>query len=249
MYATRHAAKAALLSLMLLAGGAQAQTLTGDRIATSGGDLVVHPVAHATLVLGWGGKTVYIDPVGGSEAFAGLPGADLVLITDVHGDHLNAETLQAVVGPNTSLVAPAAVVEQLSDALKAKTTTLANGQTQTLMGIGIEGVPMYNLTADRLQYHEKGRGNGYVLTLGDTRVYVSGDTEDVPEMRALQDIDVAFVCFNLPYTMTEEQAASAVREFAPRIVYPYHYRGSDVDKFAALVGSDGGIEVRVGSWY
>jgi L-ascorbate metabolism protein UlaG (beta-lactamase superfamily) len=109
---------------------------------------------------------------------------------------------------------------------------------------------MYNLTEERLQYHDKGRGNGYVVTLGGRRIYISGDTEDIPEMRALEDIDAAFVCFNLPYTMTEEQAASAVREFAPTIAYPYHYRGSDVEEFASLVGTDGGVEVRVlDGWY
>jgi L-ascorbate metabolism protein UlaG (beta-lactamase superfamily) len=118
-----------------------------------------------------------------------------------------------------------------------------------LLDLSVEAVPMYNLTPDRLQYHDKGRGNGYVVTLGGRRVYISGDTEDIPEMRALEDIDVAFVCFNLPYTMTEEQAASAVREFAPTIVYPYHYRGSDVERFTELVGSDAGVEVRTGGWY
>jgi L-ascorbate metabolism protein UlaG (beta-lactamase superfamily) len=238
------------LGLALLAGTAAAQMLSGDRIATNqGGDLVIHPIAHATFAMAWNGNTIYVDPVGGAEAFAGLPAANLVLITDVHGDHLNADTLTAVVGANTTIVAPAAVADQLPEALKAKTTVMGNGQTQSVMGISIEAVPMYNTTADRLQYHSKGRGNGYVVTLGGKRVYISGDTEDIPEMRALKNIDVAFVCFNLPYTMTEEQAASAVREFAPKIVYPYHYRGSDVDKFKSLVGTDKGIEVRLGKWY
>jgi len=108
---------------------------------------------------------------------------------------------------------------------------------------------MYNLTEERLRFHDKGRGNGYLVTFGGTRVYISGDTEDIPEMRSLEDIDVAFVCFNLPYTMTEDQAASAVLEFAPTVVYPYHYRGSDVAEFARLVGADSGIEVRLREWY
>ena len=123
------------------------------------------------------------------------------------------------------------------------------GPTAAVDGLDltVEAIPMYNLTSDRLQFHEKGRGNGYVVTLGGQRVYISGDTEDIPEMRALQNIDVAFVCFNLPYTMTEAQAASAVNEFAPRFVYPYHFQGSDVDAFAAMINE--GIEVRVGGWY
>ena len=126
---------------------------------------------------------------------------------------------------------------------------LANGETKSVAGVSIEAVPMYNLTADRLKYHNKGRGNGYVVMVGGKRVYISGDTEDIPEMRALKNIDVAFICMNLPYTMTEEQAASAVREFKPKIVYPFHYRGSDVEKFKRLVGEDSGVEVRLRDWY
>jgi L-ascorbate metabolism protein UlaG (beta-lactamase superfamily) len=221
-------------------------SLEGDRLATDSGDLIVHPLGHATFVMGWDGRTVYVDPVGGAARFAGLPSPDLILVTDVHGDHMDAETLSAVAGA-APIVGPAAVVEQLPDGLTGH--VLANGEQTTLLDITIEGVPMYNLTEDRLQYHAKGRGNGYVATFGGTRVYISGDTEDIPEMRGLQDIDAAFVCFNLPYTMTEEQAASAVREFAPDVVYPYHYRGSDVERFAALVGGDSGVDVRVLEWY
>src|SRR5213076_1891288 len=156
--------------------------------------------------------------------------------------HLDAGTLEAI-GGSATIVAPAAVAEKLPE--KLQTTVLANGETKSVAGISVEAVPMYNLTADRLKFHIKGRGNGYVVTLGGKLIYLSGDTEDIPEMRALKNIDVAFVCMNLPYTMTEEQAASAVREFKPRIVYPYHYRGSDTGKFQKLVGSDGGIEVRL----
>ena len=124
---------------------------------------------------------------------------------------------------------------------------LGNGNNVDQIGINIEAIPMYNLTQDRLQFHDKGRGNGYVVTFGGTRVYISGDTEDIPEMRNLEDIDVAFVCFNLPYTMTESQAASAINAFRPGIVYPYHYRGSDLALFTSMI--DDGIEVREGAWY
>ena len=133
--------------------------------------------------------------------------------------------------------------------LRPRTTTLANGETKSLLGLKIEAIPMYNTTSERAKYHAKGRGNGYVLTFADKRVYLSGDTEDIPEMRALKNIDVAFLCMNLPYTMTVEQAASAVREFRPKIVYPYHYRGSDLGKFKKLVGDDVGVEVRLRDWY
>jgi len=230
----------------LLAQGVSAQMM-GDHIATSGDDLIIHPVNHASFVMTWGPHPVYVDPVGGAELYEGLPRPHIILVTDIHGDHLNAETLTALATGPARIIAPAAVVEQLPEALKSRTTTLANGEKTDFMGMSFEAVPMYNTTQDRLQYHSKGRGNGYVMTVGGKRIYISGDTEDIPEMRALQNIDVAFVCFNLPYTMTEEQAASAVRAFHPTIVYPYHYRGSDVQKFTQLVGN--ASEVRVGAWY
>jgi len=235
----------AALSQMLPA----AESLTGDHVATKDGDIVIHPINHSTLALGWKNLTIYVDPVGGAKRFADLPRPDLILLTDIHGDHLNADTLKAVAGEKTALVAPAAVAEQLPADLRQRTTVLSNGETKSLLGITIEAVPMYNTTPDRAKYHAKGRGNGYVLTLGDKRVYLSGDTEDIPEMRALNNIDIAFLCMNLPYTMTVEQAASAVREFRPKIVYPYHCRGSDLEKFKQLVGDEVGVEVRLRDWY
>jgi len=228
---------------------AAANNLDGDKIATGDGDLVIHPINHATFVMGWNGKTIYVDPVGGPKRFDGLPKPDLILVTDIHGDHHDNGTLEAVATDKTALIAPAAVTEKLPEKLRKQTTVLANGETKTVIGVNIEAVPMYNLTADRLKFHTKGRGNGYVITLDGKRIYISGDTEDIPEMRALKNIDVAFVCMNLPYTMTVEQAASAVRAFKPKIVYPYHYRGSDTEKFKQLVGSDSGVEVRLRDWY
>jgi L-ascorbate metabolism protein UlaG (beta-lactamase superfamily) len=232
-----------------LAGVAAAQ-ITGDVVATTRANLVIHPIDHATFVMGWNGKAIYIDPVGGADRFAGLPTPDLILVTDIHGDHLNAETLTAIATSQTRIVAPAAAAERLPASLMGQTTALANGETRMFDDIGVEGVPMYNLTEDRLRFHDKGRGNGYVLTVGGTRVYIAGDTEDIPEMRALQNIHVAFVPMNLPYTMTEEQAASGVNAFNPEVVYPYHYLGSDAEKFKALVEAGGGnTEVRLRDWY
>jgi len=172
-----------------------------------------------------------------------------VLLTDIHGDHLNTNTLGNVVTEKSVLVAPPAAFELLPPNLRQRTTVIINGETRTIEGIKIEAMPMYNTTAERARYHVRGRGNGYVLTFSDKRVYVSGDTEDIPEMRALKNIDVAFICINLPYTMTVDQAASAVREFRPKIVYPYHYRGSDLEKFKQLVGTDAGVDVRIRDWY
>jgi len=242
-----HSLLMGLVLVWLAAGAVTAQEISGDRSAIDGAELIVHPIGHGTFVMGWNGRTIYVDPVGGGDRYAGLPGPDLILVTDIHGDHLDIETLQAVAGADTRIVAPAAVAAKLPDGLAGTTTVLANGGAESLLGFSVEAVPMYNLTEDRLKYHARGRGNGYVLELGGVRVYISGDTEDIPEMRALEDIDVAFICFNLPYTMTEEQAASAVREFAPDVVYPYHFRGSDVDEFTRLVGD--ASQVRVLDWY
>ena len=230
--------------------GVAAAQITGDAVETLRGDLIIHPLDHATFVMGWNGKAIYVDPVGGAERFAGLPTPDLILVTDMHGDHLDAETLSAIATPQTRIVAPAAVTEQLPASLMGQTNALANGGTRVFDDIRVEGVPMYNLTEERLQFHDNGRGNGYVVTMGGTRVYIAGDTEDVPEMRDLKNIDVAFVPMNLPYTMTEEQAASGVNAFNPDVVYPYHYGDSDVEKFKTLVeAGDGNTEVRLRDWY
>ncbi|HLY08349.1 MAG TPA: MBL fold metallo-hydrolase [Planctomycetota bacterium] len=225
--------------------------LTQDILSSEKGDLTIVPLQHATFVLKGGGKTVFVDPTGGGEAFKGQGKPDLILVTDIHGDHFDPKTLSAVRAPEAMLVVPAAVAEKLG-ADKGAAKILANGEKTACGDIGIEAVPMYNLTADRKNFHPKGRGNGYVLTIAGKRIYVSGDTEDIPEMRALKDIDAAFVCMNLPYTMDVEHAADAVLAFRPKVVYPYHYRGkemSDVEKFKSLVAKDKGIEVRLLKWY
>ncbi|WP_224361370.1 MBL fold metallo-hydrolase [Hyalangium versicolor] len=223
--------------------------ISGDAISTSQGDVIIHPINHATFVMHWADKMIYVDPVGGAAPFEGLPAPNVIFVTDIHSDHLSADTLTALVRVDTVIVAPQAVRDQLPANLQGVTQVLANGGTLTVAGIGVEAIPMYNITTDRLQYHTKGRGNGYVLTLGGKRIYIAGDTEDIPEMRQLRDIEVAFIPMNLPYTMTVQQAASAVREFKPKIVYPYHSRGSDLDEFTRLVGTDVGVEVRIRNWY
>lgn len=239
---------ATALGLGVSVHAAEAQ-LSGDRFTTTDGDLIVHPVNHASFLMSWKGQTIYVDPVGGSQRYTDLPRPDLILLTDIHGDHLNQATLSALAGPKTTLVAPPAVVNLLPSALRDKTIVLTNGQQKLVLNINLEALPMYNLSPDRSSFHAKGRGNGYVLTVGGKRVYISGDTEDIPEMLALKNIEVAFLCMNLPYTMTVEQAAGAVRKFQPKVVYPYHYRGSDLAKFAKLVGTDVGVEVRLREWY
>ncbi len=185
--------------------------LTGDHFTTQEGDLIIHPVNHASLIMSWQGQTIYVDPVGGAQRYDGLPRPDLILLTDIHGDHLHAATLTGVAGPKTALVAPQAVVDLLPGNLRERATVMANGQTKTILKINIDALPMYNLAPERAKYHPKGRGNGYLLSFGGKRVYLSGDTEDIPEMRALKNIDVAFLCMNLPFTMDVDHAASAVR--------------------------------------
>jgi L-ascorbate metabolism protein UlaG (beta-lactamase superfamily) len=243
---------ASLTALALVAAtpaAAQTPAVSGDRIATNRGELVIRPVSHASFVMTYGGKVIYVDPVGGVDPYLELPKPDLIVITDIHGDHMHPATLNALVGPTTPIMAPAAVRAALPANLQSRVILLQNGQSTTWSDIGFEAVPMYNITEGRLQNHPKGRGNGYVMTFGDKRVYVAGDTEATDEMKALRNIDVAFVPMNLPFTMTPQQAAEGVRAFRPRVVYPYHHRGSDVAEFARLVGADVGVEVRQRAWY
>ncbi|MEJ2585349.1 MAG: MBL fold metallo-hydrolase [Robiginitalea sp.] len=229
-----------------------AEAKTESRAQTD--DVEVHPVSHATAVLRWGETTIYVDPVGGADAFAGYPNADLILITDEHGDHYSLETLEGLPTQNAKIIAPRVVANQLPESFTPQIDVLDNGSIKERYGITIKAIPMYNLREEAKDFHVKGRGNGYVLEKNGMRIYFSGDTEDIPEMRALTDIDKAFVCMNLPYTMTVQQAADAVLDFAPAEVYPYHYRGrpevSDVKRFAELVG-EGNPDIRVVQldWY
>ncbi|MBU2938740.1 MBL fold metallo-hydrolase [Lacinutrix sp. C3R15] len=217
-------------------------------------DLKIIPIEHATMVLEYENNVIYVDPVGGVEAFKGQKKPTLILITDIHGDHLNAETLEALDLSHATLVMPKAVAEKLPELKTLKNIILDNGKTTTVNTIAIEAIPMYNLREEALKFHAKGRGNGYLLTLGNERIYISGDTEDIPEMRALKNIDKAFVCMNLPYTMPVESAASAVLDFKPKQVYPYHFRGteglSDVALFKTIVSKQNkDIEVIQLQWY
>ncbi|SFA78712.1 L-ascorbate metabolism protein UlaG, beta-lactamase superfamily [Poseidonocella pacifica] len=217
---------------------------------TDSGEMTVHPVEHASMVLETPGGVIYVDPVGGAEAYADLPKAQFVLITHQHADHFDPVTLAAVAPEGVPILTNPAVYEMLDDTLKAQATAIANGESTTLGGMSVDAIPAYNLTEDRLKYHPPGRDNGYILDVDGLTVYIAGDTEDTPEMRALSGIDVAFVPMNLPYTMEVEKAADAVAEFKPTVVYPYHYRGSDIEAFAKLVqDATSDVEVRFGDWY
>jgi L-ascorbate metabolism protein UlaG (beta-lactamase superfamily) len=220
-----------------------------DQIATSLGSLTVHPVHHASLALTVGDAVIFSDPVGDPSRYAGLPKPTLILVTHEHGDHFSNETLEALPGEAPLVVNPG-VFEALSPALTSRATRLANGESTHATGIPVAALPAYNITPERRKYHPRGPYNGYVLTLGNARVYIAGDTEDTPEMRGLSGISLAFLPMNLPYTMTVEQAASAVSDFRPVVVYPFHYKGSDLNAFKSLVESGkSGTEVRIRDWY
>lgn len=241
-------------SLLLTTMHAVAQQSGPDTVQTAKGVLTIQPVQHASLVLSFNGATIYADPDGGGEKYKSFAKPDVILITDIHGDHFNPGTLDAVKTPNTILVVPQAVADKLTAEDRAKAVVLRNGEQTTQAGISITAIPMYNPPGGPDAKHPKGRGNGYVLNIGGKNVYLSGDTEDIPEMRGLKKIDVAFVCMNLPYTMDVNHAADAVLAFKPRIVYPYHYRGqgglSDVNAFKRQVEEGNKhIEVRLRNWY
>lgn len=239
------------LVMLFIFSSVHAQKPGADRIKVNGGELTVQPINHATLVLGYNNTTIYVDPTGGAEAFGGMAKPSLILITDIHGDHLDSATLVAINASDAKYVVPQAVADKLPPAInKQNVVVLNNDQTTTQQNIAIKAIPMYNLPEAPDAFHTKGRGNGYVLTIGGKNIYISGDTEAIPEMRALKNIDVAFVCMNLPYTMDVQQAAEGVLAFKPKIVYPYHYRGQDVNTFKSLVNAgDANIDVRLRNWY
>lgn len=220
-----------------------------DQIETDNGTLVIHPVMHASVVLEWNNQFIYIDPFGSSELYESFGDPDLILISHPHEDHYNPETLGGLNTTNSIFIVPEAVAELMEEVEYNDLIIMANGESIEQNDISILAVPMYNLPQEDA-IHAKGWGNGYVLSIGGTQIYISGDTEDIPEMRALSDIDIAFVCMNLPYTMDINQAASAVLDFEPEIVYPYHHRGQDIQKFKELVDVAGkNIEVRLKDWY
>lgn len=217
-------------------------------------EINVQPISHATAVIKWADKIIYTDPVGGAEAFEGKPSPNLILITDIHGDHLSEDTLKAVATDSTVTIMPQAVADELEGEIKGKRVVINNGEVTGKEGFNIEAIPMYNLPESDDSRHIKGRGNGYVLERNDQKLYLSGDTAGIPEMRKLQNIDIALVCMNLPYTMDVEEAADAVLDFKPKKVLPYHYRGkdglSDVAKFKELVNTGNpNIEVIQLDWY
>lgn len=239
----------------ILPTAALSQAGGSNAFETEDGPLTVHPISHASFVMETPAGVIYADPVGDPAQYADLPAPDLILITHEHGDHYSPETLTEISVGKTQILTNPAVYDMLPDDLKAKAQEIANGDSTDAIGIEIEAIPAYNITEGRLDYHPEGRDNGYVFEIGGRRIYVAGDTEDTEEMRALEDIFLAFVPMNLPFTMDAAQAADAVAEFQPAFVYPYHYRGrdggtQDPEEFAAMLAeTDAETEVRIADWY
>ncbi len=233
------------LAFLLLAAGCFAQPKRpSEKFSTSAETVTITPIQHASVLIQAGNRNIYLDPSQGS--YEGLPPADLILLTDIHGDHLTPEVINKIKKDGTVIWGPKAVGEKTHvDAV------LSNGDSKKWEEWTVEAVPAYNRIRGPQAgqvFHDKGRGNGYVLSYGGKRFYFSGDTEDIPEMADLKNIDVAFLCMNLPYTMTPEEAALAAQRFHPKIVYPYHYRDTNLKSFVSYMQGTG-IEVRVRDWY
>ncbi len=233
------------LSLFVVVGAlAWAQSgLQTDTFKTSSGDLQITFIGHATLMLRHQNLVLHVDPVSQYADYATVPKADIVLVTHDHGDHLDPKAIEAIRTEKTVLVGTANCAPRVTGM-----AAMSNGESRSVHGLRIEAVPAYNIVNKSRTgepFHPKGDGNGYVITFGDKRVYVAGDTEDVPEMKALRNIDIAFLPMNLPYTMTPEMVAEGARTFAPKILYPYHYGNTDTSKLTALLAGVPGIEVRI----
>jgi L-ascorbate metabolism protein UlaG (beta-lactamase superfamily) len=252
---TQHARKfltAIVLANLLSApaGILRAETLNkqADVIKTSQGDLKITPLYHGSVMLEFGGKVIHVDPWSRGD-FTDIPQADLIVITHTHQDHLDLALVNKLKKPETIIVGPAAVIDTLNCfPACGHAEIVSDSDRKTVMGIGFEGVPMYNLvlgSAPGMPFHHKGIGSGYVLTFGETRVYFSGDTECTSEMKALKNISVAFLAMNPPRTESTLEAAGCAKEFKPKIVYPYHYRGSKPEEFADALKDTPGVEVRL----
>ena len=214
-----------------------------DVIPTSAGDLEITFLGHGSLMLAFNGKNIYVDPFSRVADYSQLPKADVILITHEHRDHLDLQALASVRTERTAVVLTETCARQVEGGI-----VMQNGDEHIVNGMRVEAVPAYNLVHKRENgqpFHPRGVGNGYIMTFGDKRVYVAGDTENIPEMKRLQGIHCAFLPMNLPYTMTPEMVADAAQAFQPNILYPYHYGDTNTSKLEDLLREEKGIEVRI----
>lgn len=214
-----------------------------DTIPTSQGDLQITFIGHGTLMFEFGDLVIHVDPVTRYADYAKMPKADMILATHEHGDHLDRTAIEQISTDRTALVLTEACARRVPSGI-----VMRNGDVQEIQGLRIEAVPAYNIVHMRRAgepFHPKGAGNGYVITFGDKRVYVAGDTENIPEMERLAGVHVAFLPMNLPYTMSPEMAADAARKLKPKILYPYHFGDTDTSKLVDLLEDAKGVEIRI----
>lgn len=232
-----------VLSLIIVFSAFAQKEFETDTIKTSGGDLKITFIGHGTLIFTFGGKVIHVDPYSTLADYNRLPKADLIFVTHEHRDHLDLKALNMVRTEKTVVVLTETCAKQLQGGI-----VMMNGDVKTVEGFKIEAVPAYNIVHKRdtgQPFHPKGVGNGYIMTFADKRVYVAGDTENVPEMKSLKNVDIAFLPMNLPYTMTPEMVAEAVKAFKPKILYPYHFGETDTSKVVNLLRGTPEIEVRI----
>ncbi|UCD82517.1 MAG: MBL fold metallo-hydrolase [Desulfobacterales bacterium] len=233
-----------LVSLFLgfMAFGVAAQNNFGtDILKTAMGDVEITFIGHGSLMFKYRGLVIHVDPFSRLADYSKLPKAQLILITHEHGDHLDPKALADVRTPKTILILTESCAAKIKGGI-----VMQNGDVETVGGLQIEAVPAYNLVhmrSEGVPYHPKGIGNGYVINFHEKRVYIAGDTENIPEMKQLQNIDCAFLPMNLPYTMTPEMVADAAKAFMPKILYPYHYGDTDTSKLMELMKDTPEVEV------
>lgn len=214
-----------------------------DEVKTANGDLEITFIGHGSLMFSFGGKIIHIDPFSRLTDYSKLPKADMIFLTHEHSDHLDLKALENLRTDRTKIILTENCARQVKGGI-----IMRNGDVQTIDGLKIEAVAAYNLVhmrSEGVPYHPKGNGNGYVITFGDKKIYVAGDTENIPEMKQLKDIDYAFLPMNLPYTMTPEMVADAARMFKPAVLYPYHYGNTDPSKLVELMKDTPEVEIRI----
>jgi L-ascorbate metabolism protein UlaG (beta-lactamase superfamily) len=232
-----------LLCISIETTGFAENTFETDVVKTAKGDLQITFIGHGSLMFAFGGKIIHVDPFSRLTDYSKLPQADMIFLTHEHGDHLDLKALDSLRADKTKIILTKNCAQQVKDGI-----IMQNGDVKTVDGLKIEAVPAYNLVhmrSEGVPFHPKGNGNGYVITFGDKRIYVAGDTENIPEMKQLIDIDVAFLPMNLPYTMTPEMVADAARAFKPKVLYPYHYGETEPSKLIELMKDTPEVEIRI----
>ena len=232
-----------LITILCISFFSNSQEFEKDIFNTSKGELAITFIGHGTLMMEFNEQIIHIDPVGNYVDYSTMPKADLILITHEHGDHLDINAISKIKKENTTVI-----LTQSCSGKYPEGKIMENGDYLSFSDVDIRAVPAYNMIhkrGDGSFFHPKGRGNGYIIDIGDTKVYVAGDTENIPEMKSLKDIDIAFLSMNLPYTMTPEMVADAAKAFQPKILYPYHFGSTHPNKLLELLNNEPTIEVRI----